>query len=156
VPVPDRPSEASDLALGFNAMAERLEDERRDSTRRALGAQEGERLRIARELHDEVGQQLTGLVLQLKSARRRAGGDLEPALAEMQALARRSLDEVRRVARELRPRRSTTSACRAPWPPSRAGSASRRGCASSSSCSRCCRRSAPRRSSSSIGSRRRR
>jgi two-component system, NarL family, sensor histidine kinase UhpB len=103
VAVPERPSEASDLAVAFNAMAERLEDERRDSARRVLGAQEGERLRIARELHDEVGQQLTALLLQLASARRAAGPGLEPTLGEAHALARESLEDVRRVARELRP-----------------------------------------------------
>jgi two-component system sensor histidine kinase UhpB len=103
VSVPERPSEASDLAVAFNAMAERLEDERRESTRRALSAQEGERLRIARELHDEIGQQLTALLLRLTSARRLAGPDVEPILVEAYGLARSSLDDVRRVARELRP-----------------------------------------------------
>jgi two-component system, NarL family, sensor histidine kinase UhpB len=103
VPVSRRPSEARDLALAFNGMAERLEAERRGSARRALGAQEGERLRIARELHDEVGQQLTALLLRLTAARREAGQDVQPALAEASALARRSLEDVRRVAQELRP-----------------------------------------------------
>jgi two-component system sensor histidine kinase UhpB len=103
VSVPERPSEASELAVAFNAMAERLEDERRDSTRRALSAQEGERLRIARELHDEIGQRLTALLLRLTSARRLAGPELEPIVAEAYGLARGSLDDVRRVARELRP-----------------------------------------------------
>jgi two-component system sensor histidine kinase UhpB len=103
VQTPERPSEARDVAVAFNAMAERLEEERRGSTRRALGAQEGERLRIARELHDEVGQQLTALLLRLTSARREAGPGLAPALVEAQDLTRDSLDDVRRVARELRP-----------------------------------------------------
>jgi two-component system sensor histidine kinase UhpB len=103
VPAPERRSEARELAVAFNTMAQRLEEERRDSTGRVLGAQEGERLRIAQELHDEVGQQLTALLLQLTSARRHAGPALEPVLLEAHGLARDSLDDVRRVARELRP-----------------------------------------------------
>jgi two-component system sensor histidine kinase UhpB len=103
LPEPARPSEATDLALAFNDMRRRLEEERRMSTRRALGAQEGERLRIARELHDEVGQQLTALLLQLSSARRQAGPELGPVLAEAHGLARDSLEDIRRVARDLRP-----------------------------------------------------
>jgi two-component system, NarL family, sensor histidine kinase UhpB len=91
------------LARELAAMAERFEDERRESARRALDAQEGERTRIAGELHDEIGQQLTALLLRLTSARRLAGPDLEPILVEAHGLARGALDDVRRVARELRP-----------------------------------------------------
>ena len=44
------------MAQAFNDMLERLENERRDSARRAIAAQEAERRRLARELHDELGQ----------------------------------------------------------------------------------------------------
>ena len=63
-------SDAAELAAAFNEMLERLEVERRDSVARALAAQEGERLRVAQELHDGVGQSLTGVVLQLGRAAR--------------------------------------------------------------------------------------
>jgi two-component system sensor histidine kinase UhpB len=83
-------SDVRELAGAFNDMLERLETERRESGRVAIGAQEEERRRVARELHDEVGQVLTGVMLQLDD------GDAREAV-------RRSLEDVRRIARELRP-----------------------------------------------------
>ena len=56
------------LAEALNGMLDRLEDERRESARRALAAQEAERSRIARELHDEVGQTLTAVALRAERA----------------------------------------------------------------------------------------
>jgi two-component system sensor histidine kinase UhpB len=90
------------LAEALNSMLDRLEDERRESGRRALVAQESERSRIARELHDEVGQTLTAVALR---AQRAAG---EPttqhdALSEIADTVLRSLDDVYRIGRELRP-----------------------------------------------------
>ena len=82
-------------------MLDRVESERRESARRALAAQEEERLRIARELHDEVGQALTAVLLQLDRA---ASGE-QPAerIAEAREAARATLEEVRAIARNLRP-----------------------------------------------------
>ncbi len=60
------------LSRAFNTMLDRIEAERRDSAHRALAAQEAERLRIARELHDEVGQTLTAVALRAE----RAAGEL--------------------------------------------------------------------------------
>jgi two-component system, NarL family, sensor histidine kinase UhpB len=97
-------SEVTGLAAAFNEMLDRLEAERRESVGRALAAQEAERLRVAQELHDGVGQSLTGIVLQLGRAARDvpplSGGE---AVLEAQETARASLEEVRRIARRLRP-----------------------------------------------------
>jgi two-component system sensor histidine kinase UhpB len=100
VPTGPAAKEVRELADAFNDMLDRLEDERRDSARRAVRAQEAERRRLARELHDELGQSLTGVLLQIDQAIRAPDeGDLE----EAREGARRSLDDVRRIARDLRP-----------------------------------------------------
>jgi two-component system sensor histidine kinase UhpB len=84
-------------------MLTRLEDERRESTRLVLAAQEAERLRIAQELHDQVGQTLTAVLLQLSRIRARAPDELQADVDEVQDAARASLEDVRRIAIELRP-----------------------------------------------------
>jgi two-component system, NarL family, sensor histidine kinase UhpB len=91
------------LIEAFNSMLTRLEIERGTSNARALAAQEAERHRIAQELHDEIGQGLTVVLLGLEQAERKAPGDLAADLALIQENARSSLDEVREVARRLRP-----------------------------------------------------
>ena len=96
-------SDVAALTVAFNDMLDRLESERRESGRQALLAQEAERQRIARELHDEVGQVLTGVVLELEHAAARAGEDDAAQLVAAREAVRHSLDDVRRIARELRP-----------------------------------------------------
>lgn len=91
------------LVRTFNAMLSRLEAERAASSGQALSAQEGERRRIARELHDEIGQGLTAVLLGLKGVADRAPDDLRADLLEVQEAARSSLDDVRRIAQRLRP-----------------------------------------------------
>ena len=98
-----RSSEGAALAGAFNAMLERLEIARHEAARTALAAQERERLRVARELHDEIGQSLTAVTLKTERAADRTTAD---SAAELRAIAddiRTSLDDVRRIARELRP-----------------------------------------------------
>ncbi|MGD0452683.1 MAG: histidine kinase [Solirubrobacteraceae bacterium] len=96
-------SEAGELAVTFNEMLARLELERRDAARRIVDAHESERLRIAQELHDEVGQTLTAVLLQLSRLQERLPADLSGELNEAQDAARASLEDVRRIATELRP-----------------------------------------------------
>ena len=96
-------SEVLALARACNGMLERMETERRESARRTLAAQETERLRISRELHDEVGQALTAMLLGLGPLAKRAPVGLGEDLCRVQELARSSLRDVRRIALELRP-----------------------------------------------------
>lgn len=91
------------IVYAFNQMLDRLETERRESGSRAIEAQEAERLRVARGLHDEVGQVLTGVLLQL-DALEDADPDTRHRRAEKTRQAvRQALEEVRRIAQELRP-----------------------------------------------------
>jgi two-component system sensor histidine kinase UhpB len=91
------------LAQTFNDMLDRLERERRESGRRALLAQESERQRIARELHDEVGQTLTGVILQVEGLAAEIPDELRGQLDELRETVRHGAHEVRTIARRLRP-----------------------------------------------------
>jgi len=104
-PVPDAvpDSEAGELAVTFGQMLARLRTERSEATGRVLAAQESERLRIARELHDQVGQELTAVLLLLSRLQPRVPEELRPAFLEAQESVRASLEDVRRIAIELRP-----------------------------------------------------
>ena len=97
-----RSDEIGRVVRSFNRMLERLETERQDSGRRILAAQEAERIGIARDLHDEVGQVLTGVLLQLNSIADTAP-DHRDEIDEAKQAVRRALDEVRRISSELRP-----------------------------------------------------
>jgi two-component system sensor histidine kinase UhpB len=95
--------EVSALEHAFNTMMERLETERRQAGARALNTQEEERQRIARGLHDEVGQTMTGVLFLLKRVAQDAPPEQRAALGEAQAAVKASLEDVRRTAQELRP-----------------------------------------------------
>jgi two-component system sensor histidine kinase UhpB len=95
--------EIADLIQTFNTMLDRLETERATSSARALSAQEAERRRIAQELHDEIGQTLTAVLLELKRVSEQAPEPLRSELHQVQETTRDSLDEIRRIARRLRP-----------------------------------------------------
>jgi two-component system sensor histidine kinase UhpB len=97
-----RNDEIGRVVAAFNRMLDRLERERQESGQRVLAAQEAERLGIARDLHDEVGQVLTGVLLQLNSIAEVAPEHREE-LDEARGAVRRALDEVRRISSDLRP-----------------------------------------------------
>ena len=76
----------------------------RDALRRAVDAQELERARLARELHDETGQALTSILLGLKHLDDVVETDeAREATASIRELVASTLQDVRRLAVELRP-----------------------------------------------------
>jgi two-component system, NarL family, sensor histidine kinase UhpB len=95
--------EVERLNRAFRRMLERLEAERRRASSAALTAQEEERARVARDLHDEVNQSLTGLLLRLEAARSHAPMGLAQELGETKALANKAMQELLTLARQLRP-----------------------------------------------------
>jgi two-component system sensor histidine kinase UhpB len=91
------------LSADFNRMLERLEHERRESGRAVLRAQEQERSRIAQDLHDEVNQALTAILLRLQATIGDAPPGLQDELRETQQLATQAMEELLHLARQLRP-----------------------------------------------------
>jgi two-component system sensor histidine kinase UhpB len=87
----------------FNAMVDRLAEERRAGARAALTAQERERLRIGRALHDEAGQTLTAIALEAERAASEGPPAQREQMASLAAQIHASLDEIRRISRDLRP-----------------------------------------------------
>ena len=103
---PDIAGDSTDvarLAATFNRMLERLENERRRSGELVLRAQEEERRRVARDLHDEVNQSLTALLLRIEAATQDAPAELRPQLEETKRLADQAMGELLDLARQLRP-----------------------------------------------------
>jgi two-component system sensor histidine kinase UhpB len=97
------PEEVERIHMAFRRMLERLETERRRASSAALSAQEEERTRIARDLHDEVNQSLTGVLLHLEAAREKAPPDVDRELAETKGMANQAMQELLTLARALRP-----------------------------------------------------
>jgi two-component system sensor histidine kinase UhpB len=105
--LPPDPQEASEevgrLAASFRRMLVRIEDERRRSGRLVLRAQEEERRRLARDLHDEVNQALTAILLRLEALSQSAPPELCSELVELKRLVNQAMSELLQLARQLRP-----------------------------------------------------
>jgi two-component system sensor histidine kinase UhpB len=97
------PAEVEELVLVFNAMLDRLQSERRQSGQVALAAQENERLRIAQELHDEVGQALTAILLRLERLVSQVPAGPAAEIRSTQDAVHDAIEHVSRVVRRLRP-----------------------------------------------------
>jgi two-component system, NarL family, sensor histidine kinase UhpB len=104
--LPNDPQEAEEvgrLATAFRRMLVRIEDERRRSGQLVLRAQEEERRRLARDLHDEVNQALTAILLRLEALSQAAPDPLTEELAELKRLVNQAMNELLQLARQLRP-----------------------------------------------------
>jgi two-component system, NarL family, sensor histidine kinase UhpB len=101
---PEEPvEEVERLAHAFAKLLERIEAERRRAGRLQLRAQEEERKRVARDLHDEVNQALTAILLRLEALTQVAPPRLKAELAETKGLANQAMEELLQLARQLRP-----------------------------------------------------
>jgi two-component system sensor histidine kinase UhpB len=103
--LPDRdPVEEIDkLSRSFNILLERIEEERRRSGTLAMRAQEEERRRLARDLHDEVNQALTAILLRLEALAQDSPPENLEEVSELKLLVNQAMEELLNLARQLRP-----------------------------------------------------
>ena len=99
----DPVEEIDRLAHSFRRMLQRVDDERRRSGKLVLRAQEEERRRVARDLHDEVNQALTAILLRLEALAHDTPPERAAEVAELKRLASQAMDELLNLARQLRP-----------------------------------------------------
>jgi two-component system sensor histidine kinase UhpB len=93
----------AELVDSFNTMISRLEDERHERISAGVKAQENERARVARDLHDEANQALTAVILRLQAASQEAPPELKSEIDEAKRLAGQAMEELLEVVRRLRP-----------------------------------------------------
>ena len=91
------------LSHSFKRLLERIEEERRRSGQLAMRAQEEERRRLARDLHDEVNQALTAILLRLEALAQDSPPERGPEVAELKKLVNQAMEELLNLARQLRP-----------------------------------------------------
>lgn len=78
-------------------------EELRELTRHQQTLREEEQKRIAREIHDELGQMLTGLKLDIHMMKKKVGAGMPTDLDELSSRVDDTIGSVRRIASELRP-----------------------------------------------------
>jgi two-component system sensor histidine kinase UhpB len=100
---PDPVEEINRLSRSFTGLLERIEKERRRSGQLAMRAQEEERRRLARDLHDEVNQALAAILLRLEALAQDSPPERAPELAELKRLVNQAMEELLTLARQLRP-----------------------------------------------------
>ncbi len=98
----DPVEEINRLAGSFHRLLQRIDEERRRSGKLVLRAQEEERRRVARDLHDEVNQALTAILLRLEALAQDTP-ELAAEVGELKRLALQAMDELLNLARQLRP-----------------------------------------------------
>ncbi len=108
-------SEVGELAQAFNTMLDKLDAARREQAMLIMQAQEEEQRRIALELHDEAGQNLTALLIHTELLHQRiqafpstaisqeAQRQIEHGLAQVNELTQQTLEGIRVLAQQLRP-----------------------------------------------------
>jgi two-component system, NarL family, sensor histidine kinase UhpB len=99
----DAVEEIDRLAQSFKRLLQGIEAERRRSGQAVLRAQEQERRRLARDLHDEVNQALTAMLLRLEALAQDAPPARAGEVAELKRLAGEAMEELLSLARQLRP-----------------------------------------------------
>ena len=121
----DPVEEIDRLGESFRRLLRRVDEERRRSGKLVVRAQEEERRRVARDLHDEVNQALTAILLRLEALAQDSPPERAEDVAELKRLASQAMDELLepRAHSCARRRSTTTASCRR----------SSRSCASSAS-----------------------